>query len=168
VSKVRKFRVKSRLAAIAFQSGGITANQAMKQADAGLETLRGPGLASLDAALAEIDARYGQAAVHRASEPLEDLYRLSCNVIDMALFVPGSGMDDAARSFCGLVDLSHELDIQAWDAIDVHIETLRLLRAAGAAMSATQRQTILDGLIQVTRKRVGDPNQYYDRVAATG
>jgi hypothetical protein len=77
-------------------------------------------------------------------------------------------MDDAARSFCGLVDLSHELDIQAWDAIDVHIETLRLLRAAGAAMSATQRQTILDGLIQVTRKRVGDPNQYYDRVAAAG
>jgi hypothetical protein len=35
-------------------------------------------------------------------------------------------------------------------------------------MSAAQRQTILDGLIQVTRKRVGDPNEYYDRVAAAG
>lgn len=168
MSKVRKFRVKSRLATLAFQSGGISANQALKQADAGLESLRGPGLAALDASLAEIEARYGPGAAGRTSEPLEDLYRLSCNVIDMALFVPGSGMDDAARCFCGLVDLSHELDIWAWDAIDVHIEALRLLRTAGAAMSAPQRQSILDGLIQVTRKRVGDPSEYYDRAAATG
>ena len=168
MSKVRKFKVKSRLATLAFQSGGISANQALKQADAGLDSLREPGLAALDSALAEIDARYGPAAANRMNEPLDELYRLSCNVIDMALFVPGSGMDDAARSFCGLVDLSHELDIPAWDAIDVHIEALRLLRMAGAAMSAQQRQTILDGLIKVTRKRVGDPNAYYDRVAATG
>jgi hypothetical protein len=168
VSKVRKFKVKSRLATLAFQSGGISANQALKQADAGLESLRGPGLAAIDAAIAEIGARYGPAAANRASEPLEDLYRLSCNVIDMAMFVPGSGLEDAARSFCSLVDLSNELDIPAWDAIDVHIETLRLLRTAGAAMSGPQRQSILAGLIQVTRKRVGDPNEYYDRAAAAG
>lgn len=168
MSQVRKFRVKSRLATLAFQSGGISANQALKQADAGLDTLRGEGLAALDAAIAEIDARYGPNAAGRTGEPLEDLYRLSCSVIDMALFVPGSGMDDCARSFCGLVDLSHELDIQAWDAIDVHIEALRLLRLAGAAMSGPQRQSILDGLIQVTRKRVGDPNEFYDRAAAAG
>ncbi len=168
MSKVRKFRVKSRLATLAFQSGGISANQALKQADAGLESLRETALAALDAALAEIDARYGSNAAARANEPLDDLYRLSCNVIDMALFVPGSGMDDAARSFCALVDLSHELDIRAWDAIDVHIEALKLLRAAGAAMSGAQRQSILDGLVQVTRKRVGDPNEYYDRASAAG
>ena len=168
MSKVKKFRVKSRLAALAFQSAGISANQALKQADAGLESLRAPGLAALDAAIAEIDARYGANATDRTSQSLEELYRLSCNVIDMAMFVPGSGLDDAARSFCGLVDLSHELDIKAWDAIDVHIEALRLLRIAGLAMSGPQRQSILDGLIQVTRKRVGDPNEYQDRAAAAG
>ena len=84
MSKVRKFRVKSRLATLAFQSGGISANQALKQADAGLDTLRGEGLVALDAAIAEIDARYGPNATGRTGEPLEDLYRLSCSVIDMA------------------------------------------------------------------------------------
>jgi hypothetical protein len=168
VSKARKFRVRSRLATLAFQSGGVTASQALKQAEAALEPLRAPGLAAIDAAIAEIDARYGPAAAGRANESFEDLYRLSATIIDMAMFVPGSGLDDGARSFCGLVDLSHELDLWAWDAIDVHIEALRLLRTAGAAMSAAQRRSILDGLIQVTRKRVGDPDEYTDRAAATG
>jgi hypothetical protein len=157
--------VKSRLAAIAFQSSGVSANQALKQADKGLESLRGPGLAAIDAALAEIEARYGHGAPNRLGEPFEELYRLSAGVIDMAMFVPGSGLDDAARCFCSLVDLSHELDIRAWDAVEVHIEALKLLRTAGAAMSAAQRQSILDGLVQVTRKRVGNPDDYYDRPA---
>jgi len=168
VSKARKFRVRSRLATLAFQPGGIMANQALKQAEAALEPLRGPGLAAIDAAIGEIDARYGPTAAGRANEPFEDLYRLCASIIDMGLFVPGSGLDDAARSFCGLVDLSHELDLWAWDAIDVHIEALRLLRTVGAAMSEAQRRSILDGLIQVTRKRVGDPDEYLDRAAATG
>jgi len=168
VSKARKFRVRSRLATLAFQSGGISANQALKQAEAAIEPLRAPGLAAIDAALSEIEARYGHSAAGRANENFEDLYRLSATIIDMALFVPNSGLDDAARSFCCLVDLSHELDLWAWDAIDVHIEALRLLRTAGAAMSAAQRRSILDGLIQVTRKRVGDPDEYMDRAVATG
>jgi hypothetical protein len=165
VSKVRKFRVKSRLATIAFQSNGVSANQALKQAEAGLQTLSGTGLAAIDAAMAEIDTRYGPNARNRQDEPFEDLYRLGAGIIDMAMFLPGSGVEDAARCLCSLVDLSHELDVRAWDAVDVHIEALRLLRAAGAAMSPGQRKSILDGLMQVTRKRVGNPDDYYDRAA---
>jgi hypothetical protein len=167
-SKVRKFKIKSRLASLAFQPGGVSANQALKQADSALDSLRGPALAALDASIAEIDARYGPHAAGRADEPFEDLYRLSSSIIDMALFLPGSSLDNAARCFCGLVDLSHELDIRAWDAIDVHIEALKLLRIAGASMSGPQRQSILDGLGQVTRKRVGDPSEYSERLAAAG
>ena len=168
MSKVRKFRIKSRLATLAFQPGGVSANQALKQAEGALDTLRGPALAALDASIAEIEARYGEHAANRADEPFEDLYRLSSSIIDMALFLPGSNLDDAARCFCGLIDLSHELDIRAWDAIDVHIEALKLLRTAGAAMSGPQRQSILDGLAKVTRKRVGDPGDYSERLAAAG
>jgi hypothetical protein len=168
VSKVRKFRIKSRLATLAFQPGGISANQALKQADSALDSLREPALAALDASIAEIEARYGPHAAGRADEPFEDLYRLSASIIDMSLFVPGSSLDDAARCFCGLADLSNELDIRAWDAIDVHIEALKLLRMAGAAMTGAQRQSILDGLGQVTRKRVGDAGEVSERLAAAG
>jgi hypothetical protein len=153
---VRKLKVRSRLASLAFKGGGITVNAALKQADLALEPLRAPGLIVLDAAIAEIERRYGREASGRAGEPFEDLYLLCSRVIDLALFVPDSGLDEAARAFCGLADLSQELKTWAWDAVEIHIEALKLLRMSGAAMSQAERDAILEGLAQVTQKRLGD------------
>ena len=158
MSVVKRFRVQSRLATIAFQGGGLTVNQALKGADEALEPLRPACLAAIDAAIADIDARYGRGAPMRAGEPTEDLYLLSSGVIDVAVFVQDSGLVGAAQSLCGLVDLSRELGVWSWDAVDVHIEALKLLRLAGTAMSDAQRSSILDGLAKVTIKCVGDPN----------
>jgi hypothetical protein len=160
VSTVKRFRVQSRLAAIAFQGGGLSANQALKQADKALEPLRPACLAAIDAAIAEIDTRFGRDANARGGEPTEDLYLLSSSVIDAGLFVQGSGLVEAAQSLCGLVDLSRELGTWSWAAVDVHIEALKLLRLAGATMSDAERASILDGLAKVTVKCVGDPSDF--------
>jgi len=154
------------LAVLAFNPGGVSVNQALRQADTALEPLREASLAAIDASIAEIVVRFGVAAPGRAEEPFEDLYVLCSGIIDLGIFVVGSGLDDAARYFCGLVDLSDELNIRAWDAIDVHIEALKLLRASGVAMTVAQRTVILDGLGKVTLRRVGDPRELFDRPAA--
>jgi hypothetical protein len=156
VSAVRKFKVRSRLSALAFKSGGITVNQALKQADAAIEPLRESSIALIDAALADIDERFGPAAANRSEASFDDLYLLCSNLIDFSLFLPDSGLDEAARAACDLIDLSSRFGAWDWTAVDVHVGALKVLRTAGSAMSEEQRRSILDGLAKVTHKRVGD------------
>ena len=158
MSNVRKFKVKSRLSKLINEAGGITVNTALKQAKAAIETLRVPSLADIDASLAEMDKLFGPTARNRAGESLEDLYFLSTRIIDCAIFLEGSDIDLAARALCELVDRSQMNDVCDWEAIDVHISSIKLLRAAGLAMTDEQRAHVLEGLARVTRKRIGDPN----------
>ncbi len=156
MSSVRKFRVKTKLATEVLKGGGITASEALKRADAGLEPLREPCLVTVDRCLSEIDKRFGVSASGRSQEEFEDLYVLSSEIIDSSLGLPNSGIEHAARALCDLADLSLEKGIRDWQAVDVHIETLKLLRFRGQAFSQEQRQAVLDGLKKVTLKRVGD------------
>jgi hypothetical protein len=156
VTAARKFRVKSRLASLAFRSGGVTASQALKQADAAVETLREPSLETIDSLLVQIDERFGPGAKNRSVEAFDDLYLLCSNIIDVSLYLPGSGLDEAARACCELVDLSGRVGAWDWTAVDVHIGAMKVLRSAGMAMSDRQRSSILEGLAKVTHKRVGD------------
>ena len=158
MSGVRKFRVRTKLATEVMKGGGITVSDALKRADEGLEPLRDVCLRIVDQNLAEIDKRFGMTAKARAGEDFEDLYELSSRVIDSALGLPDSGIDSAARALCDLADLSLEKDVRDWEAIDVHIETLKLLRQRGQSFTQAQRDSVLDGLKKVTLKRVGDPN----------
>ena len=82
---------------LAFSPGGVSVNQALRQADAALEPLREASLAAIDASIAEIVARFGKAAAGRANEPFDDLYLLCSGIIDLGIFVVGTGLDDAAR-----------------------------------------------------------------------
>jgi len=154
---VKKFKVKSRLATLALGHGGVSVRDALKAADAAIDNVRGDCLTTVDARLAEIDRRFSATAPGRNREPFGDLYDLSSNIIDLAMGLPNSGIEHAARALCDLVDLSLERDLRDWEAVDVHIETLRLLRAQGQAFSPAQRDAVLGGLKKVTMKRVGEP-----------
>jgi len=165
MSEVRKFRVKSRLSRFISQPGGISVRDALKRADAGIESLRIPCIADVDATLAEIDSRFAPATPGRDNESLEDLYQLSARIIDVSICLEGSGIDAAARRLCELVDVSQTLGVRDWESIEVHIHALKLLRAAGLSMSDTQRGAVISGLAKVTRKRVGDPNAPWPETA---
>ncbi|HJV43487.1 chemotaxis protein CheE [Caulobacter sp.] len=150
---VRKFRPQNRLSAMIRQRGGLLAKDAIAAAEAGVETLRESSMAALDQTLADIERRFGAGAADRASEPYEELYLLASRVIDVSAFVTDAGIDKAAVSLCTLVDSCDSADHWRWDAVDVHINALRLLRATGAQLPVDQRDAMLQGLYQVSNYR---------------
>jgi hypothetical protein len=155
MSVVRKFRAPNRLSMLIKASGGKMAKDALAAADTALEPLRAPSLAVLDAALSEIEGRFGKsAAATRVGETYQGLYALALRIIDVSGFLPGSCVDQAAISFCALVDNCAEADAWRWDAIDVHINALRLLRASG--LTPDQRRAVIDGLNKVSQRRIDD------------
>lgn len=147
---VRKFRPPNRLSALIRDKGGILAKDAVAAAEAGVETLREASMAALDEALGEIERRFGKAAPDRATESFEALYLLASKVIDVSMFVTDAGVDKAAMSLCGLADSCGTVGSWRWDAVDVHLNALKLLRAMGAQLPAEQRDAMLLGLYQVS------------------
>ncbi|MGR4864943.1 chemotaxis protein CheE [Caulobacter sp. LARHSG274] len=155
MSVVRKFRAPNRLSALVKAGGGKLAKDALAAADAAMEPLRAPSLAVLDAALAEIDRRFGQSAASaRNAEAHATLYALALRIIDVSGFLPGSCVDQAAISLCALVDGCAEAGVWRWDAVDVHIHALRLLRTSG--LTPDQRRAVIQGLNKVSQRRLGD------------
>ncbi len=155
MSVVRKFRAPNRLSMLIKASGGKLAKDALTAADAALEPLRAPSLAVLDAALDEIEGRFGRpASAARGAEPYQDLYALALRIIDVSGFLPGSSVDQAAISLCALTDNCAEADAWRWDAVDVHINALRLLRAGG--LTPDQRRAVIEGLNKVSQRRIDD------------
>jgi hypothetical protein len=152
---VRKFRAPNRLSMLVKASGGAMAKDALAGAEAALEPLRAESLAVLDAALAEIEARFGKsAAATRETGAYKDLYTLALRIIDVSGFLPGSCVDQAAISFCALIDNCSEANAWRWDAIDVHINALRLLRMTD--LNPDQRRAVIDGLNKVSQRRIED------------
>ncbi|MDR3511494.1 MAG: chemotaxis protein CheE [Caulobacteraceae bacterium] len=158
MSEARKFKVETRLSTHAFRPGGMTVADALRRADAALETMRGPCLETIDSAIAEIERRYGAGAAGRADEPFGDLYTLSSRIIDASIFFTGADLDKAARALCQLTALCEAQRAWDWVAIDLHLDALRMLRTVGQAIGERERLDVIKGLNQVTRKRVGDPD----------
>jgi hypothetical protein len=155
MSMVRKFRAPNRLSMLVRASGGVMAKDALAAADAALEPLRAESLAVLDAALAEIEARFGKpAAATRGEAAFQDLYTLALRIIDVSGFLPGSCVDQAAISLCALVDNCAEAKSWRWDAIDVHLNALRLLRTTD--LNPEQRRAVIEGLNKVSQRRLDD------------
>jgi hypothetical protein len=150
---VRKFRPPNRLANMIKDRGGVLAKDAIAAAEAGVETLRDASMAALDEALGEIARRFGKDAADRDSQPYEALYLLASKVIDVSAFVADAGVDKAAMSLCGLADSCMEAKAWRWDAVDVHLNALKLLRAMGAQLPVEQREAMLQGLYRVSHYR---------------
>ncbi|WP_297512185.1 chemotaxis protein CheE [uncultured Caulobacter sp.] len=147
---VRKFRPNNRLSTLIKQKGGVLAQDAIAAAERGVESLRESSLAALDQTLAEIDRRFGKDALGRQAETFDALYLLGSRIIDVGAFVSDSGVDKAAVSLCTLADDCAETGAWRWDAVDVHLNALRLLRSVGASLPADQREAMLEGLYQVS------------------
>lgn len=155
MSVVRKFRPPNRLAKMISGRGGLMAKDAITAAEAGVESLREASLAELDAAMAEIEQRFAP-GTGREAETFEALYALTLRIIDVGSFVADAGVDQAAVSLAALTDSCAEAEVWRWDAIDVHLNALRLLRSVGASLPAADRQAMLEGLYKVSHRKIED------------
>ncbi len=154
MSTVRKFRPPNRLAQMIKGRGGLLAKDAIAAAELGIEGLREASLAALDASLAEIESRFGKGVDTRDAEAFETLYTLALRIIDVSMFVTDSGVDQAAISLAALADSCLEAGVWRWDAVDVHLHALRLLRGVGASLPEAARQSMLDGLYKVSHRKI--------------
>jgi hypothetical protein len=149
-------RVPNKLAQLARGRGGIAVGEAVKRANAALNDLKDASIAIIDEQLAEIDRLFGSGNPDRTGLSLDLLYEQASQIIDAGGGLPGSGLEECARAVCDLVSVSRANNTCDWDAIDVHIATLKVLRAQGQSLTALQRMTVLKGLSDVTAKRAGE------------
>ena len=150
MSKAKFIKVPNRFGQMVLGGGGKTAVDAVKAADAILEELRPRLLIDLDARLEELEARFGPKAAARADEPLQELYDCALAAVELSGALPNSSIDEAARAICELVSRSD--GVADWEAIDVHLAAVKMLRVGGRTLAAPQRAEILQGLADVCQK----------------
>ncbi len=145
-------RVPNTLAARAQSRGGMAAGEAVKLAEKSMDGLRAVSLGIVDAKLAELHRLFGADGARRQGKDLGALYDLALEIIEASSGLPGSGLDEAARAVCDLASVCQQHGLCDWDAVDVHLATLTLLRAQGQTFKASERTRILKGLHAVTAK----------------
>jgi hypothetical protein len=154
MSAVKRIRVPNRLAAVVRKPGGKTIAEAVAAAEANLETIRDDCVAAVDAILAAMTELSAVLKAVPTPENQSKLYDLADEMIGVAAIANLPAVGTAAFSVCELVDAFAERQAWNWDAVAVHLNGLKLLRAMGDQIDEAAREQVLDGLRAVVR-RVG-------------
>lgn len=150
MSEVKFIPWKSRLSKIIRQPGGTTVRGALKDAKRNLDMIRRECVAEIDVKLGVIQQKFGQADAKPSDADLEELYRLSNDVVGMAGVFEMMELGEAAFSLCELIDRLKAPDQWDWPAVEVHLNGLRLLRRA--TPGAPENQDVLKGLRKLTAR----------------
>jgi chemotaxis protein histidine kinase CheA len=149
--KPKIFAYAPRLIALLKRPGGLTAEQATAAANANLATIRSQSLMELDKVIARIVDMRDALRADPSPAQTDKLYGLAGTVIGIAGAFGLADVQAAAASLCELID---ELDLQKrsnFDAIDVHLQGLKMLRMPGQAATPQDAAAILAGLTDVVR-----------------
>jgi hypothetical protein len=135
----------NRLAKVVAMPGGKRLADAVADADANLMSIKGSCLEALDVHLARIRELAGASAPSDAA--LDEIYSLSNEVLGIAGLFGMPDLGKAAYSLCELID-SRGGQGCSRKALDVHIDSLRLLRF-GDAVPQAERENMIAGLAAV-------------------
>jgi len=150
VSEVKFIPWTSRLSKIIRQPGGTTVRGALKDAKRNLEKIRLECIIEIDAKLAVIQQKFGKAEQRPSDADLDELYRLSNDIVGMAGVFEMNELGEAAFSLCELIDRLKAPDHWDWPAVEVHLSGLRLLRYATPGLP--ENQAVLKGLRKLTAR----------------
>lgn len=150
MSLVRKFRVKSKLARVAFAGGGIRVKEALDNAEKVLDEARDVTLAKLDVLLDQVR---GKIDGRDLGEPdNESVYILCTSLLEDSWAVKSEGFTQAVYSLCDLVDRCLGAGEWDWPGLDVHSSSLKLLRDEGPKLGAVGEAAIIEGLRKVSQR----------------
>jgi hypothetical protein len=152
MSEVKKSRMKPRLGQLMTQKGGMYVAEALKRADATLETLREPSLTGIDAYIAALDALLASGL--EDAPLIEALYARSGDIVSLSGAERNKAVQIAARSLCDLLDEADGLTPSALAGVKVHIASIKLLHRAPD--NPALQDPILQGLAGVLEKRRGE------------
>jgi len=149
MSQVKKSRMKPRLGQLMSQKGGIYVAEALKRADATMETLREPSLTGIDDYLTALDALLASDLDEAAV--MEGLYARAGDIVSLSGAEHNEAVQIAARSLCDLLDEAHGLTPSVLAGIKVYIASIKLLHRAPD--DAALHEPILQGLASVLEKQ---------------
>lgn len=151
-SQVRKIRMRPRLAQLmAEKSGGMYVAEALKRADATLETLREPSLTGIDELIVALEALLAAEVEAEPAARIESLYQLAANIVGLCGAERNAAVQVAARSLCELLDEADGLTPSTLAGIKVHVASIKLLHRAPD--NPALQGPILQGLASVLEKR---------------
>jgi len=152
MTEVKKRRMKPRLGQLMTEKGGMYVAEALKRADATLETLREPSLVGIDDYIAAIDALLVSNADDRVR--MEGLYARASDIVSLSGAERNAAVEVAARSLCDLLDEADGLTPSVLAGVKVYIASIKLLHRAGS--DPTTHGIILQGLASVLEKQRGE------------
>jgi len=145
VSTVRKFRVKTRLANMIREPGGIHVSEALKRGEAMIAAQTEVCLDQIDVCLENIQVLFAD-----PSHDPEQMYRLSTDIINLCAVLTYPALAEVALSLCELIDQAGEGARPKRQAVQVHIASMKLLHRTGLDEAASQE--ILDSLHKMVTK----------------
>lgn len=151
-SKAAFYKPETRLKAMVNRSDGLRVGEAVKKAEANVQSYKATGVASMDEKiiqLVEICERMRQ-SVTEADE--RKVYLLSNDIFDAAGMFGEPELSEAAYSLCEMIGNRAERVPLSWEAVNVHISSMRLLRQSASDADVATRQAVLQGLRKVTAR----------------
>lgn len=130
------------------QPGGMTEDEAVRAADANLESIREKLVAEIEATLERMHAVAGALGDAPGAPALEELYKAANSVIGMAGAPSLRTLGQVCHSLCELIDRLQTTG--AWNAaaVRLHMDSLRVLRP-GTAEDAARQEAIVAALKRV-------------------
>jgi hypothetical protein len=144
-------RPENRLGKVVFMPGGKTIAQALDDAQANLDEMRGESLDLLRGKLEEIQALGAKNETNPDAADLETLYALSGEVLDIAGLFGLPELGQAAFSLCELLDRLKSKKVWNWPAVQVHLHGLLILADPGKT-PPEGRASVVEGLRQVCQR----------------
>ena len=144
-------RPENRLGKVVFMPGGKTIAQALDDAQANLDEMRGESLELLRGKLEEIQALGAKNETNPKAADLETLYALSGEVLDIAGLFGLPELGQAAFSLCELLDRLKSKKVWNWPAVQVHLHGLLILADPGKT-PPEGRASVVEGLRQVCQR----------------
>lgn len=146
MSFVRKFHVKSRLASLIRQPGGMHVSEALKRGEAALGEHRESCLAHIDAAFARIEG-----LIATPGYDPEAVYEASADIVALCAVFTDDSLASVSRSLCELIDRASDGGTLDDRSVQVHLASMRLLHRTGAGPE--QRAAIVEGLAKVVDRQ---------------
>ncbi len=150
MSSVMRVPWTNRLAKMIREPGGVRVEDALRDAESNLETLRDGCLESIDSRLAGIEQLHRQTEAGASLEQMDAMYAQASDIHSVAGVFGLGELGQAAFSLCELVDRLRAAG--RWDAkaVEVHLNALRLFREPSPHPAAAT--AVLEGLGRVTNR----------------
>ena len=146
---VTKRKFENRLSKLIKLPGGKTVEEATKDAEGNMDTIREKVLTAMDKKVQRLLDSAAAITIDPNPEALTDCYNVANEIFSLAGAFGKEQMGEAAYSLCELIDRSREADKWSDPAFQAHMNALRLLRHDESQEGQEARKAVLAGLNSV-------------------